>query len=143
MKIFKFPENVEWLDGELYNHHSSFNDISSKVRRTTNFTNESLDIQYWVYDCVSNIPFSERYKLLKNTIYETKQIILTPTQFCDNVTSKLVESLHNEAVSEKYEGIMIRKPESIYEASKRSSNLLKFKDCCQDEYEVIGFNHIC
>ena len=54
-------------------------------------------------------------------------------------TSELVESLHEEAVYEKYEGIMLRKPESIYEPSKRSSNLLKFKDCCQDEYEVIGF----
>lgn len=138
LKESKFPDNVTWLDGELYLHNTSFNDISSKVRRTANFTNESMEIQYWVYDCVSSLEFTERIKILKNTIVQSKQIILTPTQFVE-LNNDIVTSLHKEATNEKYEGIMIRKSDSKYEIGKRSSNLLKFKDFCQEEFKVIGF----
>ena len=136
---FKFPDHVTWLDGELYTHNYSFNEISSKVRRTKNFT-DSLDIQYWVYDCITSkpTPFSERFKTLKNSIYETKQCILTPTTV-HILTTDLVETKHKEAISDNYEGIMVRKIVSLYETGKRSSNLLKYKDCQQEEFEVIGF----
>lgn len=136
LKAISFPGDVVWLDGELYNHDISFNEINSRVRRTSNFTNQSMDIQYWVYDVVSNKPFETRMNVLKEFLTQTKQVILTPTIMA---SANDVSSIHKRMVGDNYEGTMIRVVNSSYEVGKRSSNLLKYKDFCQEEFKVIGF----
>lgn len=134
----KFPDNILWLDGELYCHTMNFNQISSKVRRITNFT-DSLDIQYWVYDCILNDSFQKRCDLLSSSIQDSDVVVFTSTQFMLFDADKITK-IHKEATNDNYEGIMIRNVESTYDMGKRSSNLLKMKDFCQEEYIVIGFN---
>jgi len=133
LKSIKFPENVTWVDGELYKHGCNFNEISSKVRRTTNFI-ESNDIQYWIYDMLCELPFYERSKLMNQLNYNNDYIVLTPT-----VISNDVKMHHEKAVKQNFEGIMIRDLNGKYEIGKRSKNLYKYKDCLQEEFEVIGF----
>ena len=122
----KFDDTITWLDGELYNHGANFNEISSLVRRTTNLTNNSIDIQYWVYDCVLNTSFDKRFQLLKQTILSVlnKNIVLTPTQMVSSQPNN-ISTLHKEAIQNKYEGVMVRSIDSLYDVGKRSSNLLK------------------
>ena len=133
----KFHKNIEWLDGELYCHGVSFNEISSKVRRTTNFTN-SHDIQYWIYDFVTkDVSFKERFTMLECSQFSSS-LCLTPTQFMKYDHDKIVD-LHTKAVQDRFEGIMIRNADSYYE-QKRSSMLMKYKTFFQEEFKVIGFN---
>ena len=134
----KIPDDIKWLDGELYTHNESFNSISSKVRRTANFTKESIDVQYWIYDCVSSSPFIERNKLLKKYITQSKIIVLTPTQNCI-FSNKIIGDIHDDATSEGYEGIMVRNANSKYDIGKRSNSLLKMKKFLQEEFLVVGF----
>ena len=134
----KFHKDIEWLDGELYCHGISFNEISSKVRRTTNFTN-SRAIQYWIYDFVKNdVSFKERFDMLEYSQFSSSSLCLTPTQFMKYDHDKIVH-LHTKAVQDQFEGIMIRNADSYYE-QKRSSMLMKYKTFFQEEFKVIGFN---
>lgn len=133
-----FPDDITWIDGELYMHESSFNEISSNVRRTTNFTDKSINIRYWVYDCISKHPFKDRIKIIEKSLVQTKELILTETKFV-RLSQDVMKALHKDAIDNNYEGIMVRKEDSLYEDGKRSSNLLKYKDCMQEEFKVIGF----
>lgn len=138
IKTSSFPEHITWLDGELYTHGKSFNDISSMVRRTTNFTQESQSIQYWVYDYIGTKPYQDRIHELHN-VNVCNTIVITPTLFIHLLNSECLGKYHKKYTIDGYEGTMIRNVHSIYETGKRSSHLLKYKDCCQEEFVVIGF----
>ena len=56
------------LDGEIYMHGMALQDIVSLVKnQDTETIRNNLtvkNLKYWVYDCVSPLPFEERHKLL-------------------------------------------------------------------------------
>lgn len=140
IKKCSFPEHITWLDGELYTHGKTFNDISSMVRRTTNFTQESESIHYWVYDYIGTKPFQDRIHELHNVKKCSDDIVITPTLFVHVLEKSCLDQYHKKYTSDGFEGTMIRSVNSVYETGKRSCHLLKYKDCCQEEFVVIGFN---
>ena len=135
------PTQIEWLDGELYNHTMNFNTINSLVRRTTDLTEKSLDIEYWIYDCIDCTPYTKRYETLYNAIhsniYSFKYIKLIPCHI--NSPTDIISEKHNEYTKLGYEGLIIRTTQNGYDIGKRSSQLLKLKQFHQEEYIVIGF----
>ena len=55
-----------------------------------------------------------------------------------NYVEKVILSSQNPFVNDNYEGSIIRNGGSLYE-SKRSFNLLKYKDFDDDEFEITGY----
>ena len=129
---------VKWVDGELYNHSLTFNEINSYVRRTAEFTEKSRQIEYWVYDCVSDNVYTNRYEILQQIInsgFKYIRLVSTMQVKCiDDVHMK-----HKYYTELNYEGVMIRSVDKPYEKNKRTNQLMKLKDFQQEEYRVIGF----
>lgn len=138
-----------YIDGEIYCHGMSLQDIGSETRAT----DSNAEIQYWIYDCFypfwKKETFSQRIEFLENLYDMLKEkekiyIKLTPTEIVNNIkenNKKFKYYLNNN-----YEGIMIRSTNGIYSKSAikkstalRSKHLLKRKKVYDGEYEVIDF----
>lgn len=130
--------DIEWLDGELYSHTISFNEIQSFVRKKKDIDYEaSKIISFNVFDYISSDTFidrSEKLEAIFNKI-EPKHLSLVKTY---KIRLQDLQDAHDKFVKDGYEGIMIRKPNSPYE-QKRSLGLFKYKNFFDDEYEVVGF----
>lgn len=134
------------LDGELYNHEfkADFNTISGLFKREDkNRSPEEAKMceekgQMWVYDlpsCKGN--FSKRYEELKKWVDKNTdgRIVLVPTF---KVSShKEVKAYHKKFMKDGFEGSIVRL-DGPYE-TKRSKNLLKFKDWQDREFEILGY----
>ena len=136
------PDTITWLDGELFHKDLTFNEISSLVRKTVNFTEESIRIQYHVYDCVSSLPFRERVNIInipELRAENVKYIRVNPTTIHEGIPSE-IDYRHSLLTAAGYEGSIIRVDcNNGYECGKRSFSLFKKKDFCQEEYICIGF----
>ena len=136
-----------WLDGELYNHSMTFNEICSSVRKTANFNkSQSAQIEYWVYDCIcppnesgKSQSFVERYELLSQTwnAGQTKFSKLVDTTF-RKYDEKSLKAFHDKVVKDNYEGAIVRSVSQGYDIGKRSKQLLKYKAFKQEEFVITG-----
>jgi DNA ligase-1 len=123
------------LDGELYAHGVGLQSINSLVRKPRE---ESEQIQYWVYDVVSDSPFSGR-SLQRNRAlgdHPSPHLRLVPTDMANSEPD--VYRLQRHYVAEGYEGAMVRTIENPYRQGARSKELLKVKSWRDSEYEVVG-----
>jgi len=135
----------EWiLDGELYNHElkDDFNKLMSILKRDEVHP-EHTKAQYHVYDIViEGRGFDARSDLLALAFStEWPRLVGTdwPIHLVDTVAVPNEEELQKylaESLSQGYEGVMYRNPESHYEG-KRSHGLLKVKTFKDDEFEVV------
>lgn len=126
------------LDGELYAHNLDFEEIVSIVRRKEkNISTSHKKISYHIYDiCCDKTKTVERLALLNDviSIFQSDYIVSVKEELVEN-HEDLEKSL-SIALSDGFEGIMIRTPASHYEFGKRSKNLLKYKRFYDDEYTV-------
>lgn len=142
------------LDGELYNHDKTFQEMISSVRKTVNIE-EDLSIEYHVYDIpVEDKTFDERTRLLRERVKETDRIKLVQTfkliktkRLASRSSDEsnpvyeelpLTEKDFNRFESQGYEGTMIRNADGLYQKGKRSSDLLKVKTFQDAEFPVVG-----
>jgi len=129
---------IEWVDGELYSHEISFNDIQSYVRKKKDVDFEATKvISLSVFDFVDKAPFIERSEKLKE-IFEKNEVTFLELVQTYKIRKEDLQAAHNRFVEQGYEGLMIRKPNSAYE-QKRSMGLFKYKNFFDDEFEVVGF----
>jgi ATP-dependent DNA ligase len=115
------------LDGELYNPEIPFNELAGIVRRKE-MTEDSLKVQYHIYDIINTDTFDKRLKRLNSLKYNI-------------VETRLVNDFYpafQEFVSKGYEGIMLRTIKGLYKAG-RSNDLMKYKEFMEDEFEIIGY----
>lgn len=112
------------LDGELYVHGKSFQEITKLVK---NKPGEDL-LEYHCYDVIdTNLPFSRRSgKIAAMMIYNFDHIIRVPTYNLDNKEELLLRTF-SYLTSQGYEGMIVRVPDSKYKVNARSSDLLKYK----------------
>lgn len=137
-----FPNII--LDGELYLHGMSLQDISGIVRKgDSNYKNK---LKYFVFDYIDRdnkkLAFKDRIEFLTNTISNNyTHIKLLDTTLIQ--TKEEGDILFKEFVENKYEGIIYKKSNSIYPISytkeKRTFDYLKRKVGFDDEFEIIGF----
>jgi ATP-dependent DNA ligase len=116
------------LDGELYNPSIPFNELAGIVRRKE-MTEESLNVQYHVYDIINRDPFDKRLERLNALNYK------------HTVETRLVHNFYpvfKEYIEKGYEGIMLRTIKGLYKAG-RSKDLMKYKEFMEDEFEIIGY----
>lgn len=129
------------LDGELYSHTLTFQEISGIVRKEK-LSQEDIDISkninFIVYDVIENKDYIDRLETLniffqKNKLKYTK---LLKTEVCKNPND--IKEFHDKYVKQGYEGLIIRNYKGNYEHT-RSKNLQKYKDFDDNEFKIIGF----
>ncbi len=139
-----------YFDGELYSHGKSLQTLNSATRGTIqNDIKENYHVYDMFYPSYTTETFKERNELLSK-IYEEMSpeqkdtIKLVPTHLVQ--TQKENDDLYRSYLDEKYEGVMIRNPNSHYaknatknSAALRTKNLLKRKEVYDGEYEVVDF----
>lgn len=120
------------IDGELYCHGMTLQQISSLVKRDYPLE-ATLEIKYHVYDIMEDLPYKERYEIIK-AMQLGPNAELVPTW--QNV--KDIQETFKKARQEGYEGLIIRHGNSGYEDGKRSKSLIKMKAFEDNEFEVIS-----
>lgn len=121
------------LDGELYVHGELLQDIGSLIKKPRE---ESLRLEYHVYDVVAGEPYEVRTQALD----ERAASGVVWAVACHRVTHRdELNALHATWLKGGYEGSILRHGVAGYETDKRSSSLLKVKDFSDAEFVVVGF----
>jgi ATP-dependent DNA ligase len=141
-EIKKLPLGDARLDGELYFHGMSLQDISGVAR------GDKIDVQlnYLIYDVCKltqlNTLYTERKSLLESIIPDNAKLtycIRAPTVVVNNNAELQAE--YNKYIAEGYEGAMVRL-NAPYEPGYNgyhSKYLLKIKPCLDSEYELVDW----
>jgi len=156
--LLKVLEVGQVLDGEIYSHDYTFQEMISFVKK---LRPESPNLEYYVFDSVPSskikveqllkdkfdlkahglkpFVFEERYK----SLVEIFQLISKKSKIRLLKTEKIqteddVYSKHNEYVKAGYEGIIIRNITGLYSLKKRSKDLQKYKEFKDEEFIITG-----
>ena len=131
------------LDGELYIHGATFQEISRLVKK---LRPESVNVKYHVYD-VPRVPdsngewlWNERYEDLEALVeaFEDVECLeVVSTHLANNEYA--VFELQSKFLEEGYEGAIVREMDGEYRFGYRSRSLLKVKNFMDEEYEITGF----
>jgi ATP-dependent DNA ligase len=137
-----------YLDGELYIHGKSLQEISGNARQHL-----ATDQQYHIYDCFYpdelQTPFADRLKQLQEiqrtlTQEDQQYIKFVDTRLINNRAEMLEQ--YRKFTSAKYEGAIVRNCLAPYLASStktssalRSPDLIKIKPLFTDEFKCIGY----
>lgn len=160
MHITKNPRLVEWfkshpdiiLDGELYKHGKSLQQISGAARLEKN-AYDCEWLEYYIYDIMdSEKTFEERLEIL-NHIKEDLHLGFNPEQEWEKGDLQLqmvphekvsgwlsIENLHNKYVKEGWEGLVIRNPKRPYKFGGRTNDMIKVKMYQDAEFEITGIS---
>lgn len=145
-KPYNIPHLQRWaeenkhllpLDGELYSHDITFQEITSAVKRESELTPL---IKYMVYDRpIEGDNISRWHNILEKMGEYAEEssapITLSPSVVCNDEED--VWKLHSRYVKDGYEGVMIRNFSGVYEFGFRSKDLIKVKVFQDAEFEVI------
>lgn len=127
-----FEHIEEILDGELYAHGRTFQEVMRMVKK---LRPETSEIVFHVYDVVMDAPYRERREWLNNRIKLIPNVELVETVVI-NSKEELI-NYHKLNLERGYEGTMIRHSEESYTCNKRSGQLLKYKDFLDEVYTVV------
>jgi ATP-dependent DNA ligase len=135
------------LDGELYNHELSLQQISGIVRSEDENYEDKLKLKFYIFDCVDlqhhSLTFSERYEKLKELFHHKtfNYLILTETIKIHNEKSS--DEYYKDYIEDGFEGIVYKNLDAKYEYSNykeiRSYQFLKRKKGYDAEYSIIGY----
>jgi DNA ligase 1 len=122
------------LDGELYAHGHTFQDIISWVKRLQVNTEK---IQYHVYDSIHDkVSFLDRIEVTHDIIKGVPHLVRVPTKVIYE-ESEIVE-WHDYFKQSGFEGVIVRHGECLYKEGYRSQELLKVKTFMDSEFKIIG-----
>ena len=124
------------LDGELYLHGKTLQEISSLVKRQQP---ESLDLVYHVYDVVGDEAWRDRVEQIERAYPSPTQAAVQPLIAWKVWTSEDLQACHEDNLTAGYEGTMLRWGTAGYQDGKRSKHLLKMKSFIDSEFKIIGF----
>lgn len=144
----KYPDLI--FDCETYKHGWTLNKISG-ICRTQKTAYDGEPLELYVYDIVDvNKTFEERLQIL-NRIQQDLNLSFIPERDWDENDLKIqivphvlisgwdnIKKLHDEWVSEGWEGVVIRDPNVTYKPGGRGNQMLKIKNYIDAEYKIIG-----
>ena len=155
--LIKFlQEHPDWiLDGELYKHGKSLQQISGAARMEKVATGCDW-LEYYIYDImVPEVPFSERLKMLETLAFELNlgfnperewekdelRIQIIPQEIvCEDNKKDQIMELHNQYVSEGWEGCVARDVSKCYKFGGRGNEMVKFKMYQDSEFKITGIS---
>ena len=155
IELFKLHPN--WvLDGELYKHGKSLQQISGAARMEKVATGCDW-LEYYVYDImIPDMPFIQRNGYLnelrkflnqeqfnpeKKWNKEDLRVQVLPHEFIfgDNKKDQIIK-LHDQYVLEGWEGCVARDVSKPYKFGGRGNEMLKFKMYQDAEFEITGIS---
>ena len=122
------------LDGELYSHTLTFQEITSAVKRDE--PNELTEqIHMVLYDRIVDKPYP--FRLDTCTEVANKLTNFDVIQ-CEGVADESgIDEWLGKFIQEGYEGAIIRNLEGSYKINGRSNDLLKYKKFIDEEYSIV------
>lgn len=149
---FEYNESI-YIDGELYKHGLSLQDISGGVRNPNRINIKKYNgIKFHAFDVFYPSRLSLDFKNRLNSLddlfdslgYDYKCIVKVSTTIAKTEFDQ--QKLYDEFLSKKYEGIIIRNSDSKYlthptknSRTIRSKFVLKRKMTYSDEFEIVDF----
>lgn len=127
------------LDGEIYRHGWPLSKISGLCRKET-LEEEHKELRFYCYDIIDESKtFRERNEVLKTIRQDCPQDskLLVVNHYRVQGLDQIMK-LHNKAVSEGYEGLVVRDPDQTYKCGGRDNRMLKIKEFMDDEFEICG-----
>lgn len=153
-KLITFFENHPdyILDGELYKHGKSLQQISGAARLEKNAYDCDW-LEYYIYDVmIPNMPFKDRLEILEE-IKEELNLEFNPERIWKEGELQMqmvphvkvsgwlnIKSLHDKYVSEGWEGVVIRDPSKNYKFGGRGNEMIKVKMYQDSEFLVTGIS---
>ena len=149
LKFFEENPNVI-LDGELFKRFKSLQQISGAARMEKNAVDCDW-LEYWIYDCyIPDMCAVDRQDFLQEELGEIPSY--TGIE-CDEVDEPVrlltqvhvlsgwegMQKLHDQYVSEGFEGVVIRNPEKPYKPGGRTNDMIKIKEYKSSEFLVTGY----
>lgn len=145
----KYPDLV--LDGELYEHGRSLQQISGAARQEKK-GEESNWLQYYIYDVMdSTKSFEDRLDVLHDISNEFN-LGFQPEKYFEDDELKVqmvpqervigwanIQKLHDKYVKEGFEGVVIRDPSKPYNFGGRTNAMIKVKMYKDSEFEIVGY----
>lgn len=137
--IASFLPKKKKLDGEIYKHGLTFQEILTLVKRPRE---ESTQLEFHVYDCMDEdedqLTWSDRYKDLCATLglaLELGPVSLVPTWTANSPEEK--DEIYVRCIEAGYEGAIARLHTGLYLYGYRSRELLKIKDFADAEFPIV------
>ena len=149
--IKTFKENPGLImDGECYHHGWTLQQLNSIARTQKTAVDYSV-LQFYWYDIVdTNSIFDERWAFMQD-IRDQLDLKFDPEKVFNDeelriqfvpqlITSSwnAMMDLHNEYVSEGWEGLVIRDPDKVYRPNGRTNDMIKIKVYKDDCFKVVG-----
>lgn len=152
--LVKFFENHPdvILDGEIFKFGMPLNKISG-ICRSQATVDDGKELQFYWYDIVeTDKSFVERLELI-NTYAEELQLLPFDPERENNDEDLAIQvvphikisgydnmkKLHDEYVSDGWEGLVIRLANSVYKPGSRGNDWIKIKQYFDSTYKVIGY----
>ena len=135
------------VDGELYNHGMTLQQISGVCRLKTRDEERCQPIEYWIYDVYDSsdtkLSFTDRLDILLDMSEDINFKDVTKIKFVEHILLEGWESIkrtHDKWVKDGFEGLVARKPDKAYSPGKRGSDWIKVKDYQDAEFEITGWS---
>ena len=139
------------LDGECYRHGMSLQQLNS-IARTQKKAVDYEILQFYWYDILdTNSSFEDRLSKMKR-ISEQYNITFNPEREFNEGELRIqfvpqikisgwnnIMDLHNEYVSEGWEGVVIRDPSRVYKPNGRTNDMIKIKKYKSSEFLITGY----
>lgn len=151
IEFFKNHPSVK-LDGEMYKHGKSLQQISGAARREVNDSSNNW-LEFYLFDTMDDTKtFEERFADLQEYAEELS-LTFDPNREWDEGDLKIqivphvkvsgwanIMKLHNAYVSDGWEGLVIRDPSKKYKYGGRTNDMIKVKMYQDDEFEITGLS---
>lgn len=129
------------FDGELFRPGWPLQKISGYVRKKSETKAGYEELGHYVYDYPSHPgTWEERELALRANCSPTSKhpIYLVETLLVKSQDS--IKPLHDQFVTEGFEGLIFRNIGARYQAGKRSYDLIKVKEFEEGEFRIVGFS---
>lgn len=125
-QLEKINDREVILDGELYHHNLTFQEIMTRLKKYRG--PETEEIEFHLYDVVSTDDYIQRYNSIQGIIkdYGLEQFKLITNLEVYSFSD--ISECFSRFVNLTYEGAMLRTNKGGYSINKRSNTLLKVKD---------------
>jgi len=128
--LLEYMQVGDILDGEIYKHGWSLQKITSMVKK---YQPETFELEYWIFDTPIRGTFEDRFVSMK----KSKNLKFVETHKIASESE--VHTYHDKYVQEGYEGVIVRNADGEYKFGERSSDLQKYKEFIDDEFEITGW----
>lgn len=120
----------EVIDGELYAHGSSFQEIIKGIKKN------SQEVQFYIFDIIRDYktPYFTRWHEVKNTVKGFNKLQIVPSVNNPTDDPEEIKQHLQYILNRGYEGIILRADEP--HQNGRTENILKLKPVQDDEYII-------